>query len=158
MSDKVVPRCSAREAPISAARAPAYLDVGLGETGDVEQEGVLAGSLHDVHRRAAGAGAKAVDARVPAVVVRAVVAAGAAVAVRCGEAVENLRQVEEAGHGRVEQLRHGFLSYSLLAGRCCSSLQLDGGLWVARALLVLPMLLCVLRCGGAEGGRGWGIK
>ena len=57
--------------------------------------------------------------------VRAVVAAGAAVAVRCGEAVENLRQVEEAGHGRVEQLRHGFLPSSLPLS---TLLRLDRGL------------------------------
>jgi len=65
-----------------------------------------------------------VDARVP-VMVRAVVAARAAVAVRGGEAVEHLRKVEEAGHGRVEQLRHCFLPSSLPRSML---LRLDGGL------------------------------
>ena len=90
--------------------AGAYLDVGLGEAGHVDHERVLTGGLHDVHRRAAAA--EPMDAGVP-VLVRRVVAARAPVAVRRGEAVQHLRQVEEAGHGRVEQLRHGSLSPSL---------------------------------------------
>jgi hypothetical protein len=85
-----------------------YLDVWLGEAGHVEHEGVLAGALHYVHRRSAAA-AEPVDASV-AVVVRRVVAGRPPVAVCSGEAIQHLRQVEEAGHGRVEQLRQGSLS------------------------------------------------
>ena len=94
--------------------AGAYLDVGLGEAGHVDHERVVTGGLHDVHRRAAAvtAAAEPMDAGVP-VLVRRVVAARAPVAVRGGQAVQHLRQVEEAGHGRVEQLGHGSLPLSL---------------------------------------------
>jgi hypothetical protein len=84
----------------------AYLDVGLREAGDVEQEGVLAGRLYDVHRRSSAAADEAMDVRVPVRAVVSLLPCFAAVAVRRGDAVEHLRQVEQ----RVEQLSHGFPS------------------------------------------------